>query len=278
MATIHQIDANRLNARKSTGPRSAHGKAASSRNALKSGIDAQSQVIRGEKPEDLDALAAEYLDRFQPSTPEQRLYVDTLVRDDWQLRRLAKVDAQIWEYQITNFFSPDDDAPLGHAFANGDRHFERLQRRLNATERSYKSALRELQQLQSSGDTQRHSQPAPAPAPKPQETKDTNSQIGFVPPLPPQPAPAPSTFVPVFGFVPPPSPSTPSGPSGPCQPRQPQSTSVSRAARVLTAAPAVRHAGGLGCVGVLLSLAQYTRRCETKISRRRAAGGHCARG
>src|ERR1017187_673433 len=115
MATIHQIEANRLNARKSTGPRSAYGKAASSQNALKSAIDAQSLVIRGESPEDLDALTAGYLDRFQPATPEERFFVDTLIRGDWQLRRLARVDAQIWEYEMSSAYKLDEDSQIGRA-------------------------------------------------------------------------------------------------------------------------------------------------------------------
>src|ERR1039457_3606660 len=55
MATPKQNDANRQNAQKSTGPRSPEGKAASRFNALKSGIDAQAQVIPGEHPDQLEA-------------------------------------------------------------------------------------------------------------------------------------------------------------------------------------------------------------------------------
>jgi len=83
MSTLQQIEANRLNAQKSTGPRSAEGKAAVRFNALKSGIDAQSQVIPGEDPAALAALAAEYHDRYQPATPEVRALVDTLITAEW---------------------------------------------------------------------------------------------------------------------------------------------------------------------------------------------------
>ena len=50
MATAAQIAANRLNVQKSTGPRTPEGKAASSSNALKHGMDAASIVIPGEDP------------------------------------------------------------------------------------------------------------------------------------------------------------------------------------------------------------------------------------
>jgi len=60
MATPAQILANRQNALKSTGPRSAEGKAVSRFNALKTGIDAKAQVIPGENPAELQALIDAY--------------------------------------------------------------------------------------------------------------------------------------------------------------------------------------------------------------------------
>jgi hypothetical protein len=169
MATLKQIEANRLNAKKSTGPRSAEGKAASSMNALKSGIDAQSQIIRGEDPTSLEALAAEYTGRFQPATPEERFYVDTLIRDDWQLRRLAHADAQIWESGFSSTFRLEEDTALGQVFNNRSQTFMRLQRRIDATERSYQRALRELERL-------RAARQAPTPGPQPDPVPPPNLQ------------------------------------------------------------------------------------------------------
>ena len=163
MATIKQIEANRLNAQKSSGPRTAEGKASSSQNALKTGIDAQSIIIRGEDIADLETLTAEYLLRFHPQTPEQRHYVDCLIRDDWQLRRLAKADAQIWDRAMNRAFQLDKNAPLGHAFEIDDKHFVRLQRRIDSTHRSYKSSLHELQRLQAE--------------PTPDQSRDRESEL-----------------------------------------------------------------------------------------------------
>jgi hypothetical protein len=148
MATIKQINANRLNSQKSTGPRSVEGKLRSSQNALKSGIDAESLIILGEDRAALESLTQEYVERFHPTTPEQRHYVDTLIRDDWQLRRLAKVDAQIWERELTLPLKHEDNAPHGRAYASGSTTFFRLQRRMDCAERSYQRALRELQRLE----------------------------------------------------------------------------------------------------------------------------------
>jgi hypothetical protein len=148
MATIKQIEANRLNAQKSTGPRSVEGKARSSQNALKSGIDAESLIIHGEDRAALEALTQEYVDRFHPTTPEQRHFVDILIRDDWQLRRLAKVDTQIWERELISPLKYEENAPHGRAYASGSTTFFRLQRRMDSLERSYQRALRELQRLE----------------------------------------------------------------------------------------------------------------------------------
>src|ERR1035441_6108684 len=100
MSSLRQIAANRINSEKSTGPRSAEGKAASSMNALKSGIDAQSNIIRGENAADLEALAAVYYRECQPVTALEQFYVDILIRNDWQLRRLERADTEMWEYQL----------------------------------------------------------------------------------------------------------------------------------------------------------------------------------
>jgi len=197
MASLKQIEANRLNARKSSGPRTANGKASSSQNALKTGIDAQSVVIHGDDPADLEALTAEYLQRFHPRTPEQRHYVDWLIRDDWQLRRLAKADAQIWDRAMNRAYQLDDDAPLGHAFEIDDKTFMRLQRRIDSTHRSYQKSLRELQRLQAEQppDQSRdrkgvvESPDAGPPTLQPTENTPTSPQIGFVPSLSPQPQP-----------------------------------------------------------------------------------------
>src|ERR1700719_1901456 len=148
MATIKQIEANRLNSQKSTGPRSVEGKARSSQNALKSGIDAESLIIHGEDRAALECLTQEYIERFHPTTPEQRHFVDILVRDNWQLRRLAKVDTQIWEYELTWPLKHDENAPHGRAYASGSTTFFRLQRRIDSLERSYQRALKELERLQ----------------------------------------------------------------------------------------------------------------------------------
>ena len=170
MATDRQIAANRRNAQKSTGPRSAEGKAASSQNALKTGIDARSQVIRGEDRAALQALAAEYHAEFQPRSAAERSLVDMLIDAEWLLRRLRLSEAHLWEDQFEKMSGADLDDPLGRAFSYAQQTFAHLERRRDSLQRTFRTTLKELRKLQA--DTHAHV-PAPTAAP--------DSEIGFVP-------------------------------------------------------------------------------------------------
>ena len=147
MATLRQIEANRLNAQKSTGPRTPQGKAVSSQNALQSGLDAESQFVTGEDRTEFAQLQNEYINRFQPLTPEERFQVDTLLRSEWTLRRLFRAEAQLWEYHALRA-DRSEGVPLGEALVAGNEVFRRLQRRITLAERSYKDAFAELERLQ----------------------------------------------------------------------------------------------------------------------------------
>ncbi len=181
MASLQQIEANRRNAQKSTGPRSVEGKAVSSLNALKLGIDSQSLLIRGESAKDLESLAARYYERFQPATPEECYYVDTLIRGDWQLRRLSKVDTSVWNYTMADAWRLNENHPLGHCFSLAGQKFLNIQRRIDAAERSYQRALHELERLQTARREAAASEPDHSSPQKVVANTDTCPQIGFVP-------------------------------------------------------------------------------------------------
>jgi hypothetical protein len=186
MATLQQIEANRANAQKSTGPRSAEGRAAVRFNALKSGIDAQSQVIPGEDPAALALLAAEYYDRYQPATPEVRALVDTLVTAEWLQRRFRALEAQLWQYHIRNLYHPTEGLELPQVYEGNNQVFSRLQRRIDAAERIYHRTLAALQKIES-----RAPQPDDpidrAPGPRP-PAPGPASEAG----IPPAPDPLPA--------------------------------------------------------------------------------------
>ncbi len=67
MASVAQIQANRLNARKSTGPRTAEGKERASQNALKHGLLAREAVIAGEDAEEFGLYREQMLEELAPA-------------------------------------------------------------------------------------------------------------------------------------------------------------------------------------------------------------------
>jgi hypothetical protein len=143
MATPAQINANRANAQKSTGPRSAEGKSASRFNALKHGIDAASIVIPGEDPADYDALVAAYHRDFRPQSPSETFHVDTMLRADWQKRRLQRVEADLHR----TLLAEAPGASLAAALLSDSpaaKLLVRVQRQIAAFERTWYRANAEL--------------------------------------------------------------------------------------------------------------------------------------
>ena len=181
MATAAQINANRANAQKSTGPRSVEGKSASRFNALKHGIDAASIVIPGEDPADYDSLVAQYLHEYRPQSASESFHVDTMIRADWQKRRLETVEADLFCTIMTE--SPDNSlAAVLLAESPAAKLLLRVQRQIAAFERTWHRANTELRRARAEAETTPDAMPAPAElASFPQST---NSRLPHSPAAP----------------------------------------------------------------------------------------------
>jgi hypothetical protein len=181
MPSPKQIAASRANALKSTGPRTPSGKAASRFNALKHGIDAQQQIMFRESAADLAELTVEYHQQHNPANSAERFLVDTLINNEWRLRRLRCVEADLWRAANKLFFDKNIDADrtgLGDGFAAGTSTFERLQRVINSCERNYHRALKELQHLQAAQPEEMPNLVEPDPAAQPEEPKTASASVG----------------------------------------------------------------------------------------------------
>src|ERR1700737_1828754 len=115
VATDKQIAANRLNALKSTGPRTPEGRAAVRLNGVKHGLTAETLVLKGESESDftelLDSLEAEHA----PVTPTEEALVVQLAMATWRLRRLYHAEAGFYSYKLKDTADRklDDSAHLG---------------------------------------------------------------------------------------------------------------------------------------------------------------------
>jgi len=142
MATEKQIAANRANALKCTGPRTEKGRATSSMNALKTGLDSKMEIIEGyEDRDERDALTAAWYARFAPANEEECYLLDTAISSEWLQRRYLSVEANLWKAALKS--SPS----LGVAFDNTSSTFSRVERRLNSAHRNHASAMKQLRAL-----------------------------------------------------------------------------------------------------------------------------------
>ena len=83
MATERQIAANKLNAQKSTGPKSEEGKAKSCLNRLSHGFASNATVVPGEDPEEFKALLTDLATEYQPATPTEQILVEKMATNQW---------------------------------------------------------------------------------------------------------------------------------------------------------------------------------------------------
>ena len=141
MATAAQINANQANARRSTGPRTAEGKAASARNSTSHGLCSKDFVIiEGEEQE-----FADFIDNLQASLqPVGAVELDLFTQHahaSWGLRRCrrAEVDSQF------HHFCEGSDPLLTPDMTE---RFKRLDLYTRRAERTYSRTMKELQALQ----------------------------------------------------------------------------------------------------------------------------------
>jgi hypothetical protein len=214
MTSQRKIDANRRNAENSTGPRTAAGKARSSRNALKTGIYASGSIIRGESPEALQLLVNQFTAEYHPVTPTERSLVDSLVHFEWLLRRYRWLETELWSTATNDTpYAQKDVSLMGYAFVNRP-DIAKVHRLRNSAQRNFNEALDRLLRLRAIGheavDPIPLSLPRPAEVPQPPEVPAEPESL-------PQPV-ASEAACPEVGFVP--SNSLPAPVPAPGEPRE----------------------------------------------------------
>lgn len=129
-----QHEANRQSAQHSTGPTTAAGKAAASLNAVTYGLRAQRLLLPGEDYREYQELCAGLQAEWQPQTPTERFYLEAMSTAHWLLARADMSEQCIYQAEL----------PLEKESALLDRVAARRTR----LERSYTTAMHELQRLQ----------------------------------------------------------------------------------------------------------------------------------
>jgi len=91
MSTDNQIAANRANARLSTGPRTADGKARSASNNLRHGLASGRLIISGENPADFDELVEGLRAEYNPATPTEDHLILRMAQHFWLSQRAIRL-------------------------------------------------------------------------------------------------------------------------------------------------------------------------------------------
>jgi hypothetical protein len=177
-----QIEANRRNAQRSTGPRTTRGKKTASRNALKHGLLAREVVISGgdghENEQEFRALHARTWRAYDPVGEVEEMLVERIVTCWWRLGRVhraengeirRKLDVASRDYFLAksarrnvqaydtslffdtiSSFSPDQPErcvkmqQLGHSFANGQLELKKDLASIKGLQALWKQAKSEL--------------------------------------------------------------------------------------------------------------------------------------
>jgi hypothetical protein len=100
MTSDRKAEANRRNALKSTGPKTPEGKAAVRLNALKHGLLSREILLPGEDEEALRELGERLRAELQPVGELENLLVDRIIAAYWRLRRLGRVEAGIFAWEL----------------------------------------------------------------------------------------------------------------------------------------------------------------------------------
>jgi len=100
MATQAQILANRQNAAKSTGPKTAEGKAVVAQNATKHGLFAQENVIQCENQSDFECFGEKLLAGLAPVGGVEAMLAERIVSLSWRLKRVERMNSEVVDVMI----------------------------------------------------------------------------------------------------------------------------------------------------------------------------------
>jgi hypothetical protein len=132
MTTFKQIEANRRNARRSTGPTSYEGKLRSRRNAVRHGLTAETVIGALEDAEDCKAFEAAVTADYDAQSAVERELVLRLASLLWRIRRATAIETGLFDIQARQLleFRRRRDARqklLHRLFGPNDSNHERVE-------------------------------------------------------------------------------------------------------------------------------------------------------
>ena len=170
MLTDAQLNANRANARLSTGPRTPEGKRRSRLNASRHGLTGQILFFTPEDQAAFDRHCAAIVDSFKPSGALETELAHSIAEDRWRLRRIRAIENGIFALTVESSLdapaSPADTAPdplddadlsfaQARAWIDNSRQLELLSLYEHRLQRNLDRAIRQLESLQAQREAYR---------------------------------------------------------------------------------------------------------------------------
>jgi hypothetical protein len=126
MATQAQINANRANAQKSTGPKTEAGKAKSCLNHVSHGFTSSILMVKDlDDRQEFDALTAGLIREFQPATPHEQILVEKMVFNHWNSLRAIRLQSIALTVSVPRGFIPPDLGLLIRYQTTADRAYHK---------------------------------------------------------------------------------------------------------------------------------------------------------
>ena len=98
--SIKRINANRENAKKSTGPKTINGKFRSCRNALKHGLDSRKHLIIGENVKEFQEMKDSYIKMLEPLNILEVEDCMQIIAMSWKIRRFSVVETGLYNQDM----------------------------------------------------------------------------------------------------------------------------------------------------------------------------------
>jgi len=154
MASSAQVLANRDNAKLSTGPKTAEGKLASSRNSSRHGLTGNQIVMPGEDAAAYEELRQGMHDSWKPANEPELVLVDQIAAASWRLMRALRVETAVLEKLAEGSDNPD--AAIAAALLERPKDVARIQRYVTSAQNAFYKAMAELTRLQKARQAAEH--------------------------------------------------------------------------------------------------------------------------
>src|SRR6266404_2249192 len=112
MTSLRQIESNRRNAQRTTGPKTQSGKQRSSQNAVRHGLTAETVIGPLGDPADYRAFEQAVTTAYDAETAVERELVLRLASLLWRIRRATSVETGLLQIQCKASTAPDLDPAL----------------------------------------------------------------------------------------------------------------------------------------------------------------------